>query len=60
MRVIATAPGYGGKNGQHQLREPGDEFEVEDDAAKASWYVPVEEKPAAKGKGKQGADGEFA
>lgn len=59
MRVIATAPGYGGKNGQHQLREPGEEFEVEDDATKASWYEPVKEQKAGKGK-QTGADGDFA
>ncbi|OZI58711.1 hypothetical protein [Bordetella genomosp. 1] len=41
MLVRATKQGYGGKNGQHQLREEGDVFEVED-GAKGSWFEPVE------------------
>ncbi|WP_156173927.1 MULTISPECIES: hypothetical protein [Cupriavidus] len=52
MLVRATAQGYAGKDG-HQLREPGDVFEVED-GAKATWFVPVEkdEKQQATRRGK--------
>lgn len=42
MKVIATALGYGGKDG-HQLRQPGDVFEVAD-GEKASWFEPLPEK----------------
>ncbi|WP_137924651.1 hypothetical protein [Cupriavidus sp. 2SB] len=54
MLVRALKQGYAGKGG-HQLREPGDEFEIEDDVAKVSlergdtWFEPVkEEKPGAR------------
>lgn len=43
MKVVATKRGYFGK-----LREPGDEFEVPDDA-KGSWFQPVEQKANGKG-----------
>lgn len=51
MKVIATALGYGGKDG-HQLRQPGEVFEVAD-GEKATWFEPVEEhgdgaQPAAR------------
>ena len=45
MKVIASKLGFYGK-----LRQPGDEFEVQD-GAKASWFELVEkpaEKPQAK------------
>lgn len=47
MRVIAIEKGYGGKPGNHQIREPGDEFEVEDGAHDV-WYKPVNAKPTNK------------
>ena len=57
MRVIATATGYGGKDG-HQLREPGDVFEIEDEVAKVSlarsggtWFKPVEDEKPGRGQG---------
>jgi hypothetical protein len=40
MRVKATKPGYFGK-----LRQIGDEFEAPD-AAKGSWFEPVDPAPA--------------
>lgn len=46
MRVTAIAQGYGGKD-KHVLREPGQEFEVSDDAPKASWYEPVDKADVA-------------
>jgi hypothetical protein len=53
MKVIAIKMGYYG-----QLREPGDEFDVED-GLKASWFVSadkaVSEKPKSTGKKPQGA-----
>ena len=48
MKVIASKLGFYGK-----LRQPGDEFEVQD-GAKASWFEPVE-KPADKPQAKRGA-----
>lgn len=43
MKVKAIKPGFFGK-----LREPGDEFDVPDDA-EATWFKPVEPVvPAAK------------
>lgn len=42
MKVIATAVGYAGKEG-HQLRQPGDVFEVAD-GEKASWFKPVDDE----------------
>ncbi|CAB3624678.1 hypothetical protein [Achromobacter pestifer] len=41
MKVIATAVGYAGKDG-HQLRQPGDVFEVPD-GSKATWFNPVDD-----------------
>ena len=43
MKVIATKLGYFGK-----LRQPGDEFEVQD-GTKGSWFQPVEQKANGKG-----------
>lgn len=48
MKVIATKMGYFGR-----LREPGDEFDVPNDA-KASWFEPVEVQSET-GKGKKPA-----
>lgn len=45
MKVIATAVGYAGKDG-HQLRQPGDVFEVPE-GSKASWFKPVEDDEQA-------------
>lgn len=41
MEVVATALGFYGF-----LRQPGDKFEVPDDAKPASWFTPVD--PPAK------------
>lgn len=46
MRVRATETGYGGIP-RHQLRKPGDEFDVRD-GQKDSWYEPVEQKKGSK------------
>lgn len=62
MLVRAIQQGYAGKGG-HQLREPGDVFEIEDEVAKVSlakpggtWFEPVEaDKPQRPG-GKSKAD----
>ncbi|MGE8659112.1 MAG: hypothetical protein ACN6O8_20400 [Achromobacter sp.] len=67
MKVIATALGYAGKDG-HQLRQPGDIFEVADGET-ASWFKPVEDhsddaKPASRSAGgrnrTQGASDDLA
>lgn len=49
MRVRAIAHGYAGKDG-HAFRNPGDEFEIDDEQAKVSlakpggtWFEPVKE-----------------
>lgn len=60
MRVVATRTGFDGI----AIRNEGDEFNAPKDAegkpiAKASWYKPVETKPAVQGAkpgGKDGAD----
>lgn len=57
MKVRATARGY-----WDQIREPGDEFEVPDDSKAATWFEPVDKKPAKKGakptSDKAGEDGD--
>lgn len=62
MRVIAIATGYGGLGG-HQLREPGDVFEIEDEIAKVSlarpggtWFKPFKDDKPTQGSRQQKAD----
>lgn len=45
MKVKATELGYGGLP-RHQLRQPGEVFDVRD-GSKDSWYEPVKGKVAA-------------
>ncbi|SPA25878.1 conserved hypothetical protein [Cupriavidus taiwanensis] len=57
MLVRAIQQGYAGKGG-HQLREPGDVFEIEDEVAKVSlakpggtWFEAVEADKPGRGQG---------
>lgn len=59
MKVIATAVGYAGKDG-HQLRQPGDVFEVPD-GSKATWFKSVEDdEQGDRPRGNRKADGKQA
>lgn len=57
MQVRATQEGYGGIP-RHQLRQPGDIFEVRD-GQKDTWYEPVKTEPKnAKSKAVKDDDGD--
>lgn len=59
MKVIANAVGYAGKDG-HQLRQPGDVFEVPE-GSKASWFKPVDDdEQADRPRGNRKAGGQQA
>lgn len=54
MKVVATELGYGGLP-RHQLRQPGEEFDVRE-GSKDTWYEPVKSK--GKAPAKDEGDGE--
>lgn len=45
MRVVAIAVGFDGKT----LRQPGDEFDLPDDAGPGDWFKKIEPKKRKKG-----------